>query len=334
MSTPEAFPPQAGTISVWRRFRRVRSRAAPTRARARDHAGPDSGIDVSVILPSYNEAENLPSVVEEIVDELETTALRFEILIVDDGSKDGTRRVAHRARAATRAGPRAAAAAQPRQVRTRCRSGLREATGRRIVLMDADGQDDPAAIPDLLRAARRRPRPRHRSARRSSRPVRQAQHLEAVQRDDRARHRRRGPRLQQRPEGDDARRRRLARALRRAPPLHPGARGVERVRRSARSTSTTGARLHGESKFKRARFWRGFFDLVTVKFLTTYTARPFHLFGGVGIALSAVGSGMSRLAALHEAHRARDRRATRAVRRSDPGARRRAARCRSACSRS
>ena len=33
-------------------------------------------------------------------------------------------------------------------------------------------------------------------------------------------------------------------------------------------------RLHGTSKFGRARFWRGFLDLVTVKFLTTYTARP------------------------------------------------------------
>jgi dolichol-phosphate mannosyltransferase len=38
-------------------------------------------------------------------------------------------------------------------------------------------------------------------------------------------------------------------------------------------------------KFGRARFWRGFFDLLTVKFLTTYTTRPFHLFGGLGAVL-------------------------------------------------
>ena len=44
------------------------------------------------------------------------------------------------------------------------------------------------------------------------------------------------------------------------------------------------ARLHGSSKFGRARFWRGFLDLLTVKFITTYTGRPFHLFGGLGIA--------------------------------------------------
>src|SRR5690606_3270753 len=49
-------------------------------------------------------------------------------------------------------------------------------------------------------------------------------------------------------------------------------------------------RLHGKSKFGRARFWRGFLDLVTVKFLTTYTARPFHLFGGIGFVIGAVGS--------------------------------------------
>ena len=36
-------------------------------------------------------------------------------------------------------------------------------------------------------------------------------------------------------------------------------------------------RLHGSSKFGPARFWRGFLDLVTVKFLTTYTARPFSV---------------------------------------------------------
>ncbi|CAN5638777.1 hypothetical protein BH10ACT1_BH10ACT1_38060 [soil metagenome] len=51
-------------------------------------------------------------------------------------------------------------------------------------------------------------------------------------------------------------------------------------------------RLHGRSKFGRARFWRGFLDLVTVKFLTTYTARPFHLFGGIGFVIGAVGSAL------------------------------------------
>ena len=51
-------------------------------------------------------------------------------------------------------------------------------------------------------------------------------------------------------------------------------------------------RRHGESKFGRARFWRGFLDLITVKFLTTYTGRPFHLFGGIGVIMGIAGSGL------------------------------------------
>ena len=49
-------------------------------------------------------------------------------------------------------------------------------------------------------------------------------------------------------------------------------------------------RLAGESKFGPARFWRGFFDLITVKFLTTYDSRPFHLIGSMGFAAGLLGS--------------------------------------------
>jgi len=51
-------------------------------------------------------------------------------------------------------------------------------------------------------------------------------------------------------------------------------------------------RRHGESKFGKSRFWRGFLDLITVKFLTTYTGRPFHLFGGMGIGMGLAGAAL------------------------------------------
>ena len=47
------------------------------------------------------------------------------------------------------------------------------------------------------------------------------------------------------------------------------------------------SRLHGKTKYGIARFWRGFFDLGTVKFITSYNRRPFHLFGGLGLLSAA-----------------------------------------------
>ena len=106
---------------------------------------------ISVILPSYNEAENLPAVVAEIVEQLGIAGLKFEVIIVDDGSNDGTRHVASNL---VREHEQVRALRSRRNVgkSAALQLGLREASGERIVLMDADGQDDPAAIPALLRA--------------------------------------------------------------------------------------------------------------------------------------------------------------------------------------
>ena len=43
------------------------------------------------------------------------------------------------------------------------------------------------------------------------------------------------------------------------------------------------ARIHGKSKFGLERYMRGFMDLLTVTFLATYTRRPAHLLGGIGV---------------------------------------------------
>jgi hypothetical protein len=51
-------------------------------------------------------------------------------------------------------------------------------------------------------------------------------------------------------------------------------------------------RAHGTTKFGGARFLRGFLDLLTVQFLTRFTARPLHLFGSIGIALGTAGGAL------------------------------------------
>ena len=106
-------------------------------------------IDVSLVIPVYNERENLAPLVEEIHSAL--AGRRYEIVAVDDGSTDGslqelkalkTRRPElHIVSFAANAGQTAAFAA-----------GFQAARGDVIVTLDADGQNNPADVPALLEA--------------------------------------------------------------------------------------------------------------------------------------------------------------------------------------
>lgn len=49
------------------------------------------------------------------------------------------------------------------------------------------------------------------------------------------------------------------------------------------------ARIHGQSKYGIGRIQKGLLDLITVKFLMTYSERPLHIFGGIGLLLSGFG---------------------------------------------
>lgn len=105
--------------------------------------------DLSLVIPVYNEAPNLRPLTAEIRDALQPTGLDYELLYIDDGSKDGSFQelLALHAeddrvsiiRFRRNHGQTAAFAA-----------GFDHALGRFILTMDADGQNDPADIPRLL----------------------------------------------------------------------------------------------------------------------------------------------------------------------------------------
>jgi glycosyltransferase involved in cell wall biosynthesis len=50
----------------------------------------NNDIQLSIVLPIYNEAESIPHLLEELTPVLETTGRTFEIICVDDGSRDGS----------------------------------------------------------------------------------------------------------------------------------------------------------------------------------------------------------------------------------------------------
>lgn len=102
-----------------------------------------SAVDLTVVIPLFNEAENVPILQEEIA-----AALRgrnCEIIFVDDGSTDGTAD-----RIAQAAGVRLLQFPRNRGQSAALLAGMRTARGEIVVLLDGDLQNDPADIPKLL----------------------------------------------------------------------------------------------------------------------------------------------------------------------------------------
>ncbi len=108
------------------------------------------GLLLSIVAPAYNEVENIDAFVDECLQAGRETGGRFEILVADDASTDGTRERLRR---------RMAEVPELRVLEMVENSGqsaaleacLRAAAGRYIATLDADLQNDPADIPRLVK---------------------------------------------------------------------------------------------------------------------------------------------------------------------------------------
>ena len=107
-------------------------------------------LDLSVVIPVYNEEENLPLLWPELRDVLDGLALAYEVIFVDDGSRDRSAEIIRGFREAD---------TRVRLVRLKENAGETAATdagfkatlGRCVVVMDADLQNDPHDIPRMMR---------------------------------------------------------------------------------------------------------------------------------------------------------------------------------------
>src|SRR5690606_20917172 len=115
--------------------------------------------DLSVVAPAHNEEENIPRLVDEVARAVEPLGLTWELIIVDDGSTDGTR-AAVCSLLAGRPWLRCIAMSRTPPGRGCGQSaafyaGFRAARGRLIAVLDADLQNDPAEIGAMLDLLRR-----------------------------------------------------------------------------------------------------------------------------------------------------------------------------------
>lgn len=107
--------------------------------------------EVSVVLPCFDEAGNIATLLDEIHAVMKPLGRSFEILVIDDASRDDTASIAERAavsmpevrviRHAVNCGQSAALG-----------TGFRAARGELVLTLDGDGQNDPSSIPDLFAA--------------------------------------------------------------------------------------------------------------------------------------------------------------------------------------
>ena len=246
-------------------------------------------IDVSVVIPFLNESPNLTPLCEELKASLDGTGKRYEVLFIDDGSSDDGVEVLDRFRAKMSQikvvsfrrnfGQTAAMAA-----------GLDYAQGDIVVTLDADRQNDPADIPALIAKIEEgfdmvcggrfdrqdtflsRKLPSMLANRLISRITDVSLHdygctLKAMRK-------------------EVAKRITLYGEMHRFIPAVASGVGVK----IAEVKVNHRARTAGESKYGISRTFRVVLDLITVKFLLRFHARPLHFFGMPGLLLGGIGS--------------------------------------------
>jgi len=251
---------------------------------------------LSIVVPIFDELDNIPLLYEAVTRALHAAGLDFELILVDDGSRDGS---------AERILRLADLDARVKVIQFRRNygqtaamfAGMQAATGEIVVTLDGDLQNDPADIPmmvaklqegyDLVHGWRK---DRQDAFVNRKLPSRLANWIIS--------------RVTRFPVNDlgctlKVMRREIAQELQLYGEMHrfipilahwQGARCVEVVTRHH-------PRRHGQTKYNIWRTFRVVLDLITVKYMIQYSLSPMKLFGGIGLA-SIAGGMLSGVATL------------------------------------
>ncbi len=255
-------------------------------------AVPDKGrhhvpeMDITVIIPLYNEEESLRELYRQLRESLSRLGKRYEMIFVDDGSTDNSYNVLRDLKRTDYKHIKIVRFRRNYGKSAAISVGFDKAVGRSVITLDADLQDDPAEIPNLLKKlnegydlvsgwkkVRRDPLSK-------TIPSRFFNYATGVMT---------GIQIHDFNCGLKAYKKEVVKTVNVYGELHryvPVLAHWEGFKISEIPVQHR-QRKYGKTKFGITRFWRGFLDLLTVLFTTRYFRKPLHLFGFWGL-LSAL----------------------------------------------
>lgn len=248
-------------------------------------------LDISVVVPLYNEAESLPELVAWIDRVARDNRLSYEVLLVDDGSSDSSWEVVERLKTQYPA-IRGISFARNYGKSAALYCGFAAAEGEVVFTMDADLQDSPDEIPEMRRMIleegydlvsgwkkkRRDPIGKRWPSKFFNWTARTAS----------------GIRLHDFNCGLKAYRRKVVKAIEVYGEMHrfiPFLAKQAGFRRIGEKIVDHRARKYGCSKFGLERTVKGYLDLITVLFMTHFGRSPMYFFGSLGTLMFFLGGG-------------------------------------------
>ena len=251
-------------------------------------------MDISIIIPSYNEKESLPELLSWIRIVMEREGLSYEAIIVDDGSDDGTWDLVRQISTTDDA---------VKGIRFRRNygksaalfCGFRKAAGDIVVTMDADLQDSPEEIPEMRRMILEDGYDLVSGWKQHRKDNKLTKNLPSKLYNATARMIT-GIKLHDMNCGLKAYRSQVIKDIEVYGEMH---RYIPYLAKNAGYSKIGEKPVHhqkrkyGKSKFGMNRFVNGFLDLISLSFLQTFGKKPMHFFGYPGILMFIIGGIMA-----------------------------------------
>lgn len=251
-------------------------------------------MQLSIVIPLYNECDSLSELNDWIVSVMHSNHFDFEVIYIDDGSTDGSWEVIEQLCA--RHPEIKAIQFQKNFGKSQAlHAGFKAAVGDVVITMDADLQDSPEEIPDLIEQLQKEELDLVSGWKKKRYDSLIGKNIPSKLFNWAAR-RSSGIKLNDFNCGLKAYRSEVIKnidvhgEMHRYIPVLAANAGFNKI---AEKEVKHQARKYGETKFGAERFINGFLDLITIGFVSKFRKRPMHFFGAIGLLMFIIGTGLA-----------------------------------------